>query len=163
MVCPGYRCFGRHFNPRAPRGARHNGGLTFYQACLFQSTGPSRSPTLLPCLLGHSGDNFNPRAPRGARLRLCCMMSSASVFQSTGPSRSPTKAEAPLTQGLSISIHGPLAEPDSLSRGSSRSRSISIHGPLAEPDPLRRSGCLLLLNFNPRAPRGARQGLSWRP
>ena len=102
----------RHFNPRAPRGAR----LNFYPLPvldgLFQSTRPSRGATPTRALPRHgqtisihaplagrdaraieSGTtwmNFNPRAPRGARPCTCSLVSRQQIFQSTRPSRGAT-------------------------------------------------------------------------
>ena len=79
-----------HFNPRAPRGARHdyykagnskmkfqstrpargatvNVGLAFQPPRLFQSTRPARGATYNDLKREFAGRNFNPRAPRGAR------------------------------------------------------------------------------------------------
>ena len=84
-------CQNRNFNPRAPRGARHDLRRQLHRSQRFQSTRPSRGATagrghrqfhlrislhaplagrdlascrtLLRCIY------FNPRAPRGARLK----------------------------------------------------------------------------------------------
>ena len=108
-----YGCHERHFNPRAPCGARHKrdvirsirpkisihaplagrdlfGYADYSTPIIFQSTRPLRGATPTPSkrrrLVGH----FNPRAPCGARP---CSLSHAS-------------------HALVISIHAPLAGRD---------------------------------------------------
>ena len=57
----------KHFNPRAPRGARlrlPNEDVCHYK---FQSTRPARGATYRGYYQRATPNNFNPRAPRGAR------------------------------------------------------------------------------------------------
>ena len=58
----------RHFNPRAPRGARPISFKGGEEYILFQSTRPSRGATQCRLHAGCRRKDFNPRAPRGARL-----------------------------------------------------------------------------------------------
>ena len=80
--------------------------------------------------------DFNPLAPRGARLDVVSRVVSAMLFQSTRPSRGETDDPHYLVYDEDISIHSPLAGRD------------------AGHD--RRAG--RMKDFNPLAPRGARQG-----
>ena len=83
-----------HFNPRAPRGARPFQFSKNKDDLQFQSTGPSRSPTEGGTCKDRDQEHFNPRAPRGARRDI-----------------SPDVRDV-----IVISIHGPLAEPDTAIR-----------------------------------------------
>ena len=85
----------------------------------FQSTGPLRGPTMRRAM-----------ARRGCRL-----------FQSTGPLRGPTPATRRGGALFPISIHRPLAGPDSTAvQDQDSERNISIHRPLAGPDRARACG-----------------------
>ena len=128
----------------------------------FQSTRPSRGETYVPyddfpAYLHH----FNPLAPRGARLTRKFLTDN----------------------GVPISIHSPLAGRDSAKRLNSKTLilfqstrpsrgetthevtnkakiKISIHSPLAGRDRISSIACISFgPNFNPLAPRGARQAL----
>ena len=57
----------RNFNPRAPRGARHQITVVFLRCTQFQSTCPARGTTSSLQKFRPSFTYFNPRAPRGAR------------------------------------------------------------------------------------------------
>ena len=146
----------RHFNPRAPCGAR--------RGC------PCSSQTIL---------NFNPRAPCGARLAAFTSWGGGLAisihapragrdgreqysigeyveFQSTRPVRGAT--QLCLSDGgvHQISIHAPRAGRDVDRAGGAAGHHISIHAPRAGRDFLRLSRGLSGGNFNPRAPCGAR-------
>ena len=82
-------------------------------------------------------NDFNPRAPRGARLTPFTRGVAIRIFQSTRPSRGATHMSSQTTHTVSISIHAPLAGRDCRC-------------------PWIGAGTR---NFNPRAPRGARQYL----
>ena len=83
------RCAPKHFNPRAPRGARPLMILPF-------------AVTL----------HFNPRAPRGARLgRIKCIIHKL-LFQSTCPARGTTSNAHFFKRTRTISIHVPRAGHD---------------------------------------------------
>ena len=136
QLCPGRQ---RHFNPRAPRGARpHRPGLPAVHD-VFQSTRPMRGATYNGNQTMLPDSHFNPRAPCGARLF------------------------PPVRAGHNdiISIHAPHAGRDILSlrhKGmpvifqSTRPMRGATHGILAHI-------LLAILYFNPRAPCGARP---WR-
>ena len=122
------------FNPRAPRGARHDRRRVPAQLAEFQSTRPARGATGATGRFATAQRSFNPRAPRGARHSAFRPGRKPSRFQSTRPARGATGA----------TVHPRLRGP------------VSIHAPRAGRD--RR---VLIFNdkrncFNPRAPRGAR-------
>ena len=148
-----------HFNPRAPCGARRLDDLASVREKLFQSTRPLRGATLKSAvwdkdqaisihapLAGRDGyrglsvrrlQYFNPRAPCGARRIVYCVQLEISPFQSTRPLRGATPSAPRVLFFRRISIHAPLAGRDALTTGAS----------------------CAAMNFNPRAPCGARRGL----
>ena len=84
--------YAKHFNPRAPRGARPFFFDVLLGTVKFQSTRPSRGATLAPPLRIGTPENFNPRAPRGARPVTKPMPLRRAIFQSTRPSRGATRS-----------------------------------------------------------------------
>ena len=146
-----------HFNPRAPRGARHkesrNASLRVeFQSTrpargateieckrnkrsLFQSTRPARGATIYGGNIGGMPGYFNPRAPRGARPTLAASGAWLPIFQSTRPARGAT---ARFFHWWRRRESFQSTRP---ARGATRTRE-------------RRK---IRDNFNPRAPRGARQ------
>ena len=126
----------RHFNPRAPCGAR-------------------RRWMILPC----RALNFNPRAPCGARLLLICLARLLLLFQPTRPLRGATWETCAYTARYII------FQPTRPLRGATANRCmlelqyhISTHAPLAGRDFRNETRLYEDENFNPRAPCGARQG-----
>ena len=144
----------RHFNPRAPCGARRCMFEETTASTGFQSTRPLRGATnniarmadnqqisIHAPLAGRdykaifgwrSVNNFNPRAPCGARRLAGLPRCSAGKFQSTRPLRGATQQKAYKKACNHISIHAPLAGRD-VSRWmiSESCSQISIHAPLA--------------------------------
>ena len=129
-------CTQRHFNPRAPRGAR------------------------LSIFAQHRNvfGNFNPRAPRGARHSTKNPLHCWIAFQSTCPARGTTAPALIVHEQPLISIHVPREGHDASTRylrlytvqfqSTCPARgTTSIYGMTAT-NPV---------NFNPRAPRGARR------
>ena len=100
----------------------------------FQSTRPMRGATGVRRPLNRGGRDFNPRAPCGARLTHSNGPQTLLLFQSTRPMRGATGSVGAGRQTLVISIHAPHA-----GRDSPTSQHFSRK-----------------LNFNPRAPCGAR-------
>ena len=100
----------------------------------FQSTRPLRGATFSLTPLGVFSLNFNPRAPCGARRISSQMNTTPAEFQSTRPLRGATLQGSATTVRVLISIHAPLAGRD-LSKNHLRFKEV---------------------NFNPRAPCGAR-------
>ena len=147
----------RHFNPRAPYGARP------------------------PCPPRHRPrcHDFNPRAPYGARPVPRALLSSPRIFQSTRPIRGATHHGQRLGREVPISIHAPHTGRDWRSSGDRLMTKISIHAPHTGRDvavqesrygvllfqstrPIRGAttvcnvSCFGRRDFNPRAPYGAR-------
>ena len=175
-----YFRYSKDFNPRAPCGARLAAVPPDQTAQRFQSTRPMRGATSRACfkpcrivfqstrpmrgatlVLGyplgaevisihapHAGRDkaaaekmekgfyFNPRAPCGARLSRDIPSPSTSPFQSTRPMRGATNSSISHLGLTRISIHAPHAGRDRGDRPADGER----------------------VNFNPRAPCGARRG-----
>ena len=127
---------------------------------IFQSTRPSRGETNPGGYASCLGLYFNPLAPRGARP--FCPISSAcnDIFQSTRPSRGETAAVKLLPEIKDISIHSPLAGRDTaLSATSPSSPGFQSTRP-SRGETWATGRCAVGgKNFNPLAPRGARQRL----
>ena len=123
-----------NFNPRAPCGARHHQGISSEGKSTFQSTRPLRGATSASAQPWMCPRYFNPRAPCGARRFSPVSASVSTAFQSTRPLRGATDDGADVWRKLGISIHAPLAGRD---RACYR-------------------GGLVVRDFNPRAPCGAR-------
>ncbi len=149
---------------------------------MFQSTHPSRGATLnaMRCLHKErvsihaplagcdSADfdqllclqSFNPRTPRGVRHIYSEYYILFGVFQSTHPSRGATQKGWFYIVTKTVSIHAPLAGCDPPTGATWDGFVVSIHAPLAGCD------CCLLIgfsskkSFNPRTPRGVRQGFN---
>ena len=101
----------------------------------FQSTLPARGATGLWITWTATNNNFNPRSPRGERRYLHGCGRPVGGFQSTLPARGATKNERHNRDRNHISIHAPREGSDGLS--------LSL--------------VALVLNFNPRSPRGERR------
>ena len=147
-----------HFNPRAPCGARrryqHQGrrkrGISIHAPLAGRDAKLSEQERLLddfnpraPCGARQQADShgnprgyFNPRAPCGARRVNLFDAAGSDGFQSTRPLRGAT----PCCQGLQHDLQ------------------ISIHAPLAGRDECPINSFATLIDFNPRAPCGARPG-----
>ena len=103
------RISGRNFNPRAPYGARRNGGANIAHITKFQSTRPIRGATTSKDTDSTTDQQFQSTRPiRGATLRV-----SASItvwlltFQSTRPIRGATYSFPSASSAMTISIHAP--------------------------------------------------------
>ena len=82
----------RHFNPRAPCGARPHPRKHPRLLKKFQSTRPVRGATMKGAYRWRLKHNFNPRAPCGARPASTAGTIGEVTFQSTRPVRGATKA-----------------------------------------------------------------------
>ena len=169
-----------HFNPRAPCGARHSTTGGSESDVLFQSTRPMRGATSRAHRRGrqqrisihapHAGrdalrssgsrhrPDFNPRAPCGARLVTDICKRNGIKFQSTRPMRGATAPIPSVCVQIVISIHAPHAgrdQADATGRDIGRrfQSTRPMRGATTAPSPASR----LWLNFNPRAPCGARR------
>ena len=151
-----------------------------FSKCGFQSTRPLRGATAFDFPNVRQQINFNPRAPYGARLTSLATKPRKLAFQSTRPLRGATSRSerrsapwyfnprAPYGARLAsfqrggrhadISIHAPLTGRDqSVFNYDYGFADISIHAPLTGRD-LALAGRIspFPVNFNPRAPYGAR-------
>ena len=121
----------QHFNPRPPRGGRHedpDGGDTDGEEIsihapreggdlmnvsaddmfvIFQSTPPARGATTTTRPLGATWKYFNPRPPRGGRRAFNSVLEGYLIFQSTPPARGATSLVVDTSQYKEISIHAP--------------------------------------------------------
>ena len=146
-----------YFNPRPPRGGRHDAELDEMAWELFQSTPSARRATFdedngrfesiisihalreesdsQSSTMRAASTDFNPRPPRGERLRTVHWMQNPKKDFNPRPPRGerPSGAEL-LTASLRISIHALREESDDSGPGSERRTSY----------------------FNPRPPRGER-------
>ena len=130
------RCRRRHFNPRAPRGARPHAG---------QDRKPAGRISIHVPREGHDG-----AAGSGTR--------TAKSFQSTCPARGTTGITRESWTTPTISIHVPREGHDGSCGGHlSTYYCISIHVPREGHDPFNAPRFRQFRYFNPRAPRGARQ------
>mgnify|MGYP001670579886 CR=1 FL=1 len=134
QICFAQRLHDGNFNPRAPRGARHTLFVASSSRHGFQSTRPAWGATGKSFLYHQPSSNFNPRAPRGARPWPPHRQTSPRAFQSTRPAWGATKSSRMNSDVVMISIHAPRVGRDQ-KQGSPHTKS---------------------LDFNPRAPRGAR-------
>ena len=124
-----------YFNPRSPRGERQLLLILGLCRVIFQSTLPSRGATRRVRSSRPGWRNFNPRSPRGERLGWFMVTFVREIFQSTLPSR-----------GATVNYR----QSQTIERFQSTlpSRGATI---LWRPD------TDVMLNFNPRSPRGERQ------
>ena len=123
----------------------------------FQSTGPSRGPTNLATSIPASfqisihrplaGPDTNPEQSNNDRSQI-------SIHR---PLAGPDHGTYTRPARIHISIHRPLAGPDVQFFTGSLDVRISIHRPLAGPDSLLSPSPSGSGDFNPQAPRGARQ------
>ena len=149
------------FNPRAPRGARRGLRLAIPILAKFQSTRPAWGATVSTRFkvrserisihaprVGRDSDEldvicyseyFNPRAPRGARRMDAPAERRRNGFQSTRPAWGATDDLRRAMGFLWISIHAPRV-----------GRDVHIS-----------AMSLGTLDFNPRAPRGARRSTTF--
>ena len=142
----------------APRAGRDTLLLRFARLHLiFQSTRPVRGATGVGGSPAGDGADFNPRAPCGARRGWTGTRWSTMTFQSTRPVRGATRSRWRQLIQFVISIHAPRAGRDERRSTTRHNQVISIHAPRAGRDDSRLSAARGVLDFNPRAPCGARQ------
>ena len=100
---------------------------------------------------------FNPRAPCGARHYLFKGIAVGCKFQSTRPVWGATTYQDLTALGDNISIHAPRVGRDPALLPSEGFTWISIHAPRVGRDSITTARKYHSINFNPRAPCGARQ------
>ena len=125
---------GEDFNPRPPRGGRHEGPDVTLSADKFQSTPSARRATGARFSISTSSVNFNPRPPRGGRRIIYADPPWSYQFQSTPSARRATARQGVQPRGCGISIHALREEGDRPCTRISTTPS----------------------DFNPRPPRGGR-------
>ena len=167
-----------YFNPRAPCGARPERLWPFrrllkisihaplagrdadlrveFQSSAFQSTRPLRGATWRSSG-GFMTSQISIHAPLAGRDAFPNHRSPAfSAFQSTRPLRGATPPFGHILPHPPISIHAPLAGRDDNQNSHNPYQDISIHAPLAGRDRQQGDGDGVGVDFNPRAPCGAR-------
>ena len=147
----------KHFNPRAPCGARQEpngkegiaGEISIHAPHAGRDSSVARIEVVAPY--------FNPRAPCGARPVSMVLEFCQESFQSTRPMRGATEKSDASRRAKEISIHAPHAGRDRYQRASvGRCTNFNPRAPCGA----RRVTMMLSprqINFNPRAPCGARQ------
>ena len=160
LFCRGRRTTWRfcHFNPRAPCGARRISISRLIKASYFNPRAPCGARrVLLVCVMVLL--YFNPRAPCGARLSMSLKGDCRIIFQPTRPLRGATSMTLPLLVLILISTHAPLAGRDRmLDQSDAFDNYFNPRAPCGA-----RLACLpfdtAAKDFNPRAPCGARRSL----
>ena len=99
--------FARHFNPRAPRGARRVRAASDVGWSRISIHAPREGRDLRRYNQSIYSDYFNPRAPRGARHATLFAHLMAYKFQSTRPARGATEGDRHAKNQSEISIHAP--------------------------------------------------------
>ena len=150
---------GRHFNPRAPCGARRLQETIFDLKMEFQSTRPMRGATYGE-ELAFWDEIISIHAPLAGRdPQQWQMPLTAFLFQSTRPARGATAGNFYQWRGGTISIHAPREGRDFLMRSKKPTTTK-----FQSTRPARGATRSVLSydeqkhDFNPRAPRGARRG-----
>ena len=147
----------RHFNPRAPYGARPSASIRRSISFRFQSSRPLRGATVSfrPC--NPSCVDFNPRAPYGARLAMS--NATETPMENFNP-RAPYGARRTKTIRLFrddyFNPRAPYGARHFALRNVALSICISILAPLTGRDGRRKVQYGWQADFNPRAPYGAR-------
>ena len=153
-VTPAYST---NFNPRAPCGARPNLLLRGGQIQVFQSTRPVWGATPLP-MHGSGESVISIHAPRVGRDAASGNTSRlAGYFNPRAPCGARRAGHRQPCGALQISIHAPRVGRDRLRTAGRSAGRISIHAPRVGRDGVPREALLLQVNFNPRAPCGARR------
>ena len=125
----------RHFNPRAPCGARRVIAKHGRKSVKFQSTRPMRGATFFGSLSIYLGRFQSTRPMRGATIYDRVLALIKEQFQSTRPMRGATQAALEKHLRDQISIHAPHAGRDPCgAAGRTDPAGISIHAPHAGRD-----------------------------
>ena len=107
----------RHFNPRAPCGARRNTHPASAMPPRFQSTRPVWGATCAPYHNRGGFSNFNPRAPCGARLMATGISERLTLISIHAPRVGRDPPLPPRGGGERISIHAPRVGRDQGPKG----------------------------------------------
>ena len=175
-----------NFNPRAPCGARLSCSRPLARLLLFQSTRPVRGATnarpeqrpgrLISIHAPRAGRDqavidpaevlaISIHAPRAGRdnPHAAPVWHDRPGFQSTRPVRGATIADRIKPENCDISIHAPRAGRDPDGCPPARWQRISIHAPRAGRDTSNVFSIAVPVDFNPRAPCGARPAIVTPP
>ena len=147
----------RHFNPRAPRGARPQALQAEEEPCVISIHAPlvGRDPRAL--FFSFTSRYFNPRAPRGARPRAAAPCSSPANFNPRAPRGARRqKSLLHLAQNRFQSTRPSWGATLRQTRHHPRETYFNPRAPRGARPTWRRTKCAPPY-FNPRAPRGARQ------
>ena len=128
------------------------------KAIKFQSTRPVRGATVVLGAWQRAFGYFNPRAPCGARHHPCTNNLWQPRFQSTRPVRGATCAASKDYAELVFQSTRPVRGATHCGLTQTRGKGISIHAPRAGRDHALSVLRVVRINFNPRAPCGARLG-----
>ena len=148
----------KHFNPRAPCGARPVARGPYHGLYIISIHAPLAGRDVARLAERMDRTYFNPRAPCGARQQAVRYSVSYISFQSTRPLRGATRDLVGCSGRVGISIHAPLA-------GRDRPGS-ALQSPCCYFNPRAPCGARLrvhsdasgfAVDFNPRAPCGARR------
>ncbi len=120
---------GRHFNPRAPYGARPLGGADYQRLLLISIHAPRMGRDL-----GYQHNlspyqYFNPRAPYGARRLHCSRPTRARYFNPRAPYGARQIGVHKKEKNHGISIHAPRMGRDVCTAVVRQGQDISIHAP----------------------------------
>ena len=102
--------------------------------------------------------HFNPRAPHGARPSSKGLYSALICISIHAPLTGRDMTTLNLKCDQYISIHAPLTGRDAAAAAAAAVGAISIHAPLTGRDTFRTEKTGEMIDFNPRAPHGARPG-----
>ena len=169
-----------NFNPRLPRGRRQGRSARCDTCSLFQSTSPSREatqteygmPDAVPISIHVSlagGDEVKDALKRFRAISIHVSLAGGDdghwssnptykAFQSTSPSREATPMGGRTLSCSSFQSTSPSREATFIVPSSDAIYNISIHVSLAGGDAGGRGSARRRQHFNPRLPRGRRQG-----
>ena len=147
-----------YFNPRPPRGGRHEPRVQLSDSDLFQSTPPARGATDL-VVFQTALTQISIHAPReGGDLAMSVGFIPARIFQSTPPARGATwPPRRPPRIRSDFNPRPPRGGRHPLGLRVEVDIVISIHAPREGGDSRVLISCVRTGNFNPRPPRGGRR------
>ena len=139
-------------------GATSSSSFSFF-IVIFQSTHPAGGATACFTKLFKPSTNFNPRTPRGVRPGDLCRRAVLSNFNPRTPRGVRPVQQYQIEDLKKISIHAPRGGCDPALTSKVRgSCCISIHAPRGGCDSFQHLVKSAKRYFNPRTPRGVRQG-----
>ena len=136
------------FNPRSPRGERHSWPFVRWSSHLdFNPRSPRGERHFLPATCKRQREDFNPRSPRGERPEKPCPDDPEEVFQSTLPAGGATHRipHLELTK-TNFNPRSPRGERLCRMADIDTEENISIHAPRGGSDS--KSACFLCENLS---------------